>query len=54
MITTISSEIDENFDFIEVIKNHVFLWKNDWWFPKLKSMQLIERYETTKRSFCTL
>ena len=49
MITTISSEIDENFDFIEVLKS-CFPMGSMTGAPKLKSMQLIERYETTKRS----
>ena len=49
MITTISSEIDENFDFIEVL-NSCFPMGSMTGAPKLKAMQLIERYETTKRS----
>ncbi len=49
MITTISSEVDENFDFIEVLKS-CFPMGSMTGAPKLKSMQLIERYETTKRS----
>ena len=49
MITTISSEIDENFDFIEVLKS-CFPMGSMTGAPKLKAMELIDRYETTKRS----
>ena len=48
MISTIVSEIDENTDIIEVIKN-AFPMGSMTGAPKVRSMQLIEQYEKTKR-----
>ena len=49
MITTISSIIDKKYDFIDLIES-CFPMGSMTGAPKLKAMQLIEEYETTKRS----
>ena len=49
MISTISSELDENYNFVDVLKS-CFPMGSMTGAPKIKSMELIERYETTKRS----
>ena len=49
MITTISSIIDKKYDFIDLIES-CFPMGSMTGVPKLKAMQLIEEYETTKRS----
>lgn len=48
MISTVVSEIDENKDIIEVIKN-AFPMGSMTGAPKVRSMKLIEQYEKTKR-----
>ena len=49
MISTISSQLDEKYNFVDVLKSS-FPMGSMTGAPKLKSMQLIEKYETTKRS----
>lgn len=49
MISTVSSELDENYNFVDVLKS-CFPMGSMTGAPKIKSMELIERYETTKRS----
>ena len=49
MITTISSIIDKKYDFIDLLES-CFPMGSMTGAPKLKAMQLIEEYETTKRS----
>tara|TARA_B000000532_G_scaffold67253_2_gene53197 strand:- start:7660 stop:8940 length:1281 start_codon:yes stop_codon:yes gene_type:complete len=49
MITTISSIIDKKYDFVDLIES-CFPMGSMTGAPKLKAMQLIEEYETTKRS----
>ena len=49
MITTISSIIDKKYDFIDLLES-CFPMGSMTGAPKLKAMQLIEKYETTKRS----
>ena len=49
MITTISSVIDKKYDFIDLLES-CFPMGSMTGAPKLKAMQLIEEYETTKRS----
>lgn len=48
MISTVVSEIDTNTDIIDVIKN-AFPMGSMTGAPKVRSMQLIEQYEETKR-----
>lgn len=49
MISTISSRLDTSFDFVDVLET-TFPMGSMTGAPKIKSMQLIEKYETTKRS----
>ena len=49
MISTISSKLDINFNFVDVLKT-TFPMGSMTGAPKLKSMELIEKFETTKRS----
>ena len=49
MISTISSQLDEKYNFVDVLKSS-FPMGSMTGAPKLKSMQLIEKYETTNRS----
>lgn len=49
MISTISSKLDDAFDFVDVLET-TFPMGSMTGAPKIKSMQLIEKYETTKRS----
>ena len=49
MITTISSIIDKKYDFIDLLES-CFPMGSMTGAPKLKAMQLIEEYETTRRS----
>ena len=48
MITTITSELKHNIHFTEVIKN-AFPMGSMTGAPKIKAMELIEKYESTKR-----
>jgi para-aminobenzoate synthetase component 1 len=48
MISTISSELDEKYDFIDVLKT-TFPMGSMTGAPKIRAMQLIEQYEQTKR-----
>ncbi|MGE0089799.1 MAG: anthranilate synthase component I family protein [Bacteroidales bacterium] len=48
MISTVISEVDENKDIIEIIKN-AFPMGSMTGAPKIRAMQLIEKYEKTKR-----
>ena len=49
MISTISSRLDTSFDFVDVLET-TFPMGSMTGAPKIKSMQLIEKYETTKLS----
>lgn len=49
MITTITSELDEKYDFVDVLAS-TFPMGSMTGAPKIKAMDLIEKYETTKRS----
>ena len=49
MITTITSEIDDQYDFVDLLES-TFPMGSMTGAPKIKSMELIEQYETTKRS----
>ena len=49
MISTISSKLDDKFNFVDVLKT-TFPMGSMTGAPKLKSMELIEKYEVTKRS----
>ena len=49
MISTITSQLDEKYNFVDVLESS-FPMGSMTGAPKLKSMQLIEKYETTKRS----
>lgn len=49
MISTISSRLDDEFDFVDVLET-TFPMGSMTGAPKIKSMQLIEKYETIKRS----
>jgi para-aminobenzoate synthetase component 1 len=48
MISTISSKLDEKFDFVDVLKT-TFPMGSMTGAPKIRAMQLIEQYEETKR-----
>ena len=48
MISTISSELNEKYDFIDVLKS-TFPMGSMTGAPKIRAMQLIEKYEVTKR-----
>jgi para-aminobenzoate synthetase component I len=48
MISTVVSEVDENTDIIDIIKN-AFPMGSMTGAPKIRAMQLIEQYERTKR-----
>ena len=49
MISTISSILDEKYNFVDVLET-TFPMGSMTGAPKIKSMELIEKYETTKRS----
>ena len=49
MISTVSSELDTKYDFIDLLES-TFPMGSMTGAPKIKSMELIEEYETTKRS----
>jgi len=49
MITTISSQLDEKYNFVDVLES-TFPMGSMTGAPKIKAMELIEKYETTKRS----
>ena len=49
MISTVSSELDTKYDFIDLLES-AFPMGSMTGAPKIKSMELIEEYETTKRS----
>ena len=49
MISTISSNLDEKYNFVDVLET-TFPMGSMTGAPKIKSMELIEKYETTKRS----
>jgi len=48
LISTVSSELDKNFHFIDAIK-YSFPMGSMTGAPKIKAMELIEKYEKTKR-----
>ena len=49
MISTITSDLDSNYDFVDVLSS-TFPMASMTGVPKIKAMDLIEKYETTKRS----
>jgi para-aminobenzoate synthetase component 1 len=49
MISTISSNLDKKYNFVDVLES-TFPMGSMTGAPKIKSMELIEKYETTKRS----
>lgn len=49
MMSTITSELDNQYDFIDVLESS-FPMGSMTGAPKIKAMELIEKYETTKRS----
>ncbi len=49
MISTISSNVDEKYNFVDVLES-TFPMGSMTGAPKIRSMELIEKYETTKRS----
>ena len=50
MITSITSKLDDNFDYVDVIES-TFPMGSMTGAPKIKAMELIEKFETFKRGF---